>query len=32
MEFEGMSEEEAKAVATEAKSENEPKEGLFVEE
>ena len=30
--FEGMSEEEAKAVAAEAKSENEPKEGLFGEE
>jgi len=30
--FEGMSEEEAKAVAKEAKSENEPKEGLFGEE
>lgn len=29
--FEGMSEEEAKAVAAEAKSENEPKEGLFGE-
>ena len=29
---EGMSEEEAKAVAAEAKSENEPKEGLFGEE
>lgn len=32
MKFEGMSEEEAKAVAAEAKSENEPKEGLFGEE
>lgn len=32
MEFEGMSEEEAKAVAAEAKSENEPEEGLFGEE
>lgn len=32
MEFEGMSEEEAKAVAAEAKSENEPKDGLFGEE
>ncbi len=33
MEFEGMSEEEAKAVAAEAKSENEPQEsGLFGEE
>lgn len=30
--FEGMSEEEAKAVAAEAKSENEPKDGLFGEE
>lgn len=30
--FEGMSKEEAKAVAAEAKSENEPKEGLFGEE
>ena len=30
--FEGMSEEEAKAVAAEAKSENKPKEGLFGEE
>ena len=30
--FEGMSEEKAKAVAAEAKSENEPKEGLFGEE
>lgn len=30
--FEGMSEEEAKAVAAEAKSENEPQEGLFREE
>lgn len=30
--FEGMSEEEAKAVAAEAKSENEPQEGLFGEE
>lgn len=30
--FEGMSEDEAKAVAAEAKSENEPKEGLFGEE
>lgn len=32
MNFEGMGEEEAKAVAAEAKSENEPKEGLFGEE
>ena len=32
MEFEGMSEGEAKAVAAEAKSENEPKDGLFGEE
>lgn len=32
MEFEGMSEEEAKAVAAEAKSENEPEKGLFGEE
>lgn len=30
--FEGMSEEEAKAVAAEAKTENKPKEGLFGEE
>ena len=30
--FEGMSEEEAKAVAAEAKSENDPQEGLFGEE
>ncbi len=30
--FEGMGEEEAKAVAAEAKSENEPKDGLFGEE
>lgn len=30
--FEGMSEDEAKAVTAEAKSENEPKEGLFGEE
>lgn len=30
--FEGMSEEEAKAVAAEAKSENEAKDGLFGEE
>lgn len=30
--FEGMSEEEAKAVAAEAKTENEPQEGLFGEE
>lgn len=30
--FEGMSEEEAKAVAAEAKSENGPKDGLFGEE
>lgn len=30
--FEGMSEEEAKAVAAEAKSENETQEGLFGEE
>lgn len=30
--FEGMSEEDAKAVATEAKTENEPEEGLFGEE
>lgn len=30
--FEGMSEDEAKAVAAEAKSENEPQEGLFGEE
>lgn len=30
--FEGMSEEEAKAVASEAKTENEPQEGLFGEE
>ena len=32
MKFEGMSEDEAKAVAAEAKSENEPQEGLFGEE
>ncbi len=32
MNFEGMGEEEAKAVAAEAKSENEPQEGLFGEE
>ena len=32
MNFEGMGEEEAKAVSAEAKSENEPKEGLFGEE
>lgn len=32
MEFEGMSEEEAKAVAAEAKSENEPDDRLFGEE
>lgn len=30
--FEGMSEEEAKAVAADAKAENEPQEGLFGEE
>lgn len=30
--FEGMSEEEAKALVAEAKSENEPEEGLFGEE
>lgn len=30
--FEGMSEEEAKEVAAEAKSENEPEDGLFGEE
>lgn len=30
--FEGMSEDEAKAVAAEAKTENEPQEGLFGEE
>lgn len=30
--FEGMTEEEAKAVAAEAKTENEPQEGLFGEE
>lgn len=30
--FEGMSEEEAKALVAEAKTENEPKEGLFGEE
>lgn len=32
MEFEGMSEDEAKAVAAEAKSENEPEDRLFGEE
>lgn len=32
MNFEGMGEEEAKAVAAEAKSENEPKDGVFGEE
>lgn len=32
VEFEGMSEEEAKALVAEAKSENEPQEGLFGEE
>lgn len=32
MNFEGMGEEEAKEVAAEAKSENEPEEGLFGEE
>ena len=32
MNFENMGEEEAKAVAAEAKSENEPKDGLFGEE
>lgn len=32
MNYEGMGEEEAKAVAAEAKTENEPQEGLFGEE
>lgn len=32
MNFEGMGEDEAKTVASEAKSENDPKEGLFWEE
>lgn len=32
MEFEGMSEEEARAVAADAKAENEPQGGLFGEE